>query len=54
MLGQGVDPDSSDEEWEASVRSDFGETGAGMLREAATQVDEGLDANGIVNHAFHI
>lgn len=51
---QGIDPDSSDEEWDRSIQRDFGETGAGMLREAAPRVDEGLDTNGIVNHAFNM
>lgn len=51
---QGVDWDSSDEEWERSIRRDFGDRGAGMLREAAVQVDRGLDTAGIVNHAFHL
>lgn len=53
-MWQGGDPDSSDKEWESSIQRDFGERGAGMLREAAARVDEGLDTNGIVNHAFHM
>lgn len=32
---------------------DFGDQGTGMLREAAIRVDDGLDTNGQVNHAFH-
>lgn len=50
---KGVDPDSSDDEWECSIRADYGESGAGMLREAAPQIDAGLDTYGLVNHAFH-
>lgn len=52
-FAQGVDPDSSDKEWELSIKADFGERGAGMLREVATQIDVGLDTHGLVNHAFH-
>jgi hypothetical protein len=45
--------DSSDDEWKSSIRIDYGEGGAEMLREAATQVDAGLDTVGLVNHSFY-
>jgi hypothetical protein len=50
---QGISNDSSDDEWESSIRLDYGERGSGMLREAAIQVDAGLDIVGLVNHSFH-
>ena len=50
---QGVPNNSSDDEWESSIKLDYGERGAGMLREAVTQVDAMLDTVGLVNHSFH-
>ena len=45
--------DSSDDEWEAEIRADYGVRGRGHLRTAATQLDEGLNTEGIVHFALN-
>lgn len=52
MNSQGVPLDDSDMEWNASIASDFGTQGRGMLRDAARQIDADLDIEGLVRHAF--
>ena len=51
---QGVDPDSSDEEWDTHIQEEYGRFGrARLLREAAAVTDADMDITGLVQNAFH-
>lgn len=51
---QGIDFDSSDEEWEAHIRDEYGRHGrARLLREAATETDVNVDMAGLVHNTFN-